>query len=131
MVVIRGPSIKTMREAWPESQYGITATQIKALKDCMTGERSSKSLCDELGINRTYLLERFQRILAIADKFMNCHGVEYIKSSTDTMHASEGLEYVNTGDTYRATLIYDCLSECFYAKCWGDIVEKDQRFKES
>ena len=31
--------------------------------------------------------------------------------------------YVNTGDTYSATLLYDCHKERFYVTSWGDYVE--------
>ena len=37
------------------------------------------------------------------------------------------LLYVNMGDTYVPTIIYDTLKELWYCCSWGDIVENDPK----
>lgn len=123
---ISGPSVKAMRAAFEESRYGISDAQIARLKALMDGAEKSRPVCDELKIDYKYL-NRWQRILAIANKWLNCHGVEYLRSKTDNMHQSEGIEYCNTGETYDSTLMFDCRSNIFKVGCWGDIVERDSK----
>jgi len=126
---ISGPSIKAMRAAFDESKYGITDAQIARLKAMMDGRENSKVVCDELEIKITYL-DRIQRILEIANKWLNCSGVEYAASKYDDHHQSLGLEYCNVGDSYENTLIFDKKTWRFRAGCVGDIIEKDRRFAE-
>lgn len=61
------------------------------------------------------------RILQAADKMMNGHGVERISG------VGGGLMYVNMGDTYDTTLIYDYKTNRFVVSSWGDIVERQPR----
>ena len=59
------------------------------------------------------------------------HGVEIIRSADDTMHSFEGISYLNSGDTYGATLMYDHGRDKWILGCWGDIVERqEKRFAE-
>jgi len=51
------------------------------------------------------------------------HGVEYIGHSDDSQHEVWGIEYVNMGDTYRVTLLFDHYRNQFDVCSWGDIVE--------
>lgn len=66
-------------------------------------------------------------ILKAADHLLYGNGVEYIESLTDTMRIREGLSYVNMGDTYDTTLIYDHGKGRFVVSSWGDIVERDAK----
>lgn len=68
-----------------------------------------------------------ENILKVADDLLDGHGVEYIESLTDTMRSREGLSYVNMGDTYDTTLIYDHGKGRFVVSSWGDIVERDAK----
>ena len=54
------------------------------------------------------------------------YGVEYAPSKQDTHGKGRGLEYVNMGDTYAMTIIYDCLHGRFVCAAWGDIVESER-----
>jgi hypothetical protein len=38
--------------------------------------------------------------------------------------------YVNMGDTYDATIIYDCLKDKFYVGTWGDWYEWRKKNKD-
>ena len=51
------------------------------------------------------------------------YGVEYLPSRQDTHGKAAGLEYVNMGETYAATILYDCLHKRFICASWGDIME--------
>jgi len=54
------------------------------------------------------------------------YGVEYAPSKQDTHGEGRGLEYVNMGDTYAMTIIYDCLHRSFVCAAWGDIIESER-----
>lgn len=69
----------------------------------------------------------YQNILEEADRLLNGHGVEYIQSHADTMRSQDGLSYVNMGDTYDTTLLYDHKTGRFSVGSWGDIVERQPR----
>jgi hypothetical protein len=43
------------------------------------------------------------------------------------MRSRAGLEFVNMGDTYDTTLIYDFSTGRFYVGAWGDWVERYPR----
>ena len=55
------------------------------------------------------------------------HGVEITRSTYDTQHTFNGLSYLNTGDTYGSTLLYDHGRGKWLLSSWGDIVEKQPR----
>ena len=69
----------------------------------------------------------YQTLLEEADRLLNGHGVEYIQSQADTMRSQDGLSYVNMGDTYDTTLLYDHKTGRFSVGSWGDIVERQPR----
>jgi hypothetical protein len=96
------PSVATLARA------GFSRTQANDLRDKMDG------------------LSTFT-VLKAADKMLEGHGVEYIESLTDTSRNREGLSYVNMGDTYMTTLIYDHGKGRFLVTSWGDIVERDTK----
>ncbi len=54
-------------------------------------------------------------------------GIEYIADVEDDQHSAHGLEYVNMGDPYVSTFIYDRRTERLFISCWGDVVEKNPR----
>lgn len=39
----------------------------------------------------------------------------------------EGISYLNMGDTYDATVLFDSRNERFTVGCWGDVVERLER----
>jgi hypothetical protein len=78
-----------------------------------------------------YRNRRVDVALKIMDVAMETHGVEYVKSNEDTYHDAEGFEYLNTGDTYSATIIYDLAEGRWLLGTWGGMVEADEgRFGE-
>jgi hypothetical protein len=62
--------------------------------------------------------------LDYANQLLDGDGIEYIPSEQDTMRSRAGLEFVNMGDTYDTTLIYDFSTGRFYVGAWGDWVER-------
>jgi hypothetical protein len=98
-VRIAGPAVKTMVD-----RLRISKADAQRLKDMMdTGA---------------------PRILQTADKMMNGNGVERISGA---WAMGGGLMYVNMGDTYDTTLIYDYKTNRFVVSSWGDIVERQPR----
>ena len=65
--------------------------------------------------------------LANISDIIDGFGVEYVPSKLDTYSRAVGLEYVNMGDTYRPTIIYDRMTKRFTCESWGGIVETQPR----
>lgn len=97
---IPGPSLKTL-----DDRLNLGGEEGKSLRYFMTeGKR--------------------QAALDYANELLGGNGIEYIESQQDTMRHREGLSYVNMGDTYDTTLIYDHKTGRFYVGAWGDWVER-------
>jgi len=63
------------------------------------------------------------KVMELADKTMHGHGVEEIVGFNQSSETKTVALYVNMGDTYASTIIYDCLSDKFYVGTYGDWVE--------
>lgn len=63
------------------------------------------------------------RVLRRADEALNGHGVEYLVPSDDTSPVA----YVNRGETYAPTLMFDYEKGRFVTASWGDLVERQPR----
>lgn len=85
--------------------------------------RSIRKALEECRDVRGNFSDRVLKALKTADSLIGGHGVEYIRSSEDTMHSVEGIEYVNMGDTYRTTVLFDWARGTFDICPWGNIVE--------
>src|SRR5436190_14377302 len=77
-----------------------------------------------LGINNRTDAE-INDTLKTVSVLLHGYGVEYVPSKLDTYTKGVGLEYVNMGDSYRSTILYDCLRKRFICASWGDIVESE------
>lgn len=64
-------------------------------------------------------------VLDYADKLLEGHGVEAIRGEniTDGYYGDIVALYVNMGDTYNATILFDVDRHKFYATSYGDWVE--------
>jgi hypothetical protein len=71
---------------------------------------------------------RAERILHEANIAIDAYGVECVwdKSLGDPngCWGHPALAYVNMGDTYDATLLYDYTTRTFRVGCWGDVAER-------
>ena len=66
--------------------------------------------------------------LSKADTYMAGFGIEAIRGKwVDNYYGDIVGLYVNTGDTYNTTLLYDTIKERFYVTTMGDFVEKNER----
>lgn len=65
--------------------------------------------------------------LDLANKLMDAHGVEAINGDyhVDNYYFDIVALYVNTGDTYNGTLLYETEPGRFRATSWGDWVERN------
>jgi hypothetical protein len=68
-------------------------------------------------------------VMMQANKYMAAHGVEVIRSANywKAYYGDIIAEYVNMGDSYILTLIYDNDRDSFYVTAWGDYVETQER----
>jgi hypothetical protein len=99
----------------PPTGFRIAGPAVKTMSE---GLRISKADAQRL---KDMMDTGAPRILQAADKMMNGHGVERISG------VGGGLMYVNMGDTYDTTLIYDYKTNRFVVSSWGDIVERQPR----
>jgi hypothetical protein len=116
---MRLPSTKTLDQAFP----GHGRRLREALESNRTVREHPAAIArrDECLNPPSLLDQRLHTLNAIAET----HGVEYIAHRDDTMRDNYGLEYLNTGDTYIPTLIYDHSKDRWIVGCWGDIVERN------
>ena len=108
-----------LRGMTAKAGYPIPGPSLKTLDDRL-------NLGGEEGKSLKYFMQAGQRKAALdyADELLGGNGIEYIASEQDTMRSREGIEYVNMGDTYDTTLIYDYKTGRFYVGAWGDWVER-------
>ena len=118
------PSIKTLESAFP----GRGKELRQALK--MTRSQLAEHPVGAARIAECYHPPKTYDIrLHVLDSIAKTCGVEYIAHEDDTFHEAYGLEYLNTGDPYSATIIYDHrVSDHrvsrYRVASWGDIVER-------
>ena len=64
------------------------------------------------------------------NEILDGFGVEYCESIDDDYFKQYGIEYVNTGDVYNATIVYDYSNGRYYVTTMGDYIESqpDNRF---
>lgn len=70
-------------------------------------------------------------VLEMANTTLHGHGVEEISGFRNSPNNMMTVAYyVNMGDTYNATIIYDCLVDKFYVGTYGDWIEWRQENKD-
>lgn len=100
------PSVKTL-----VNRLGLETHQAKRVKASMD--------------NLNHSVDRTMRI---ANDELGGHGIESIRDDEwDNYYCDIGLLYVNMGDAYTDTLVYDTRSGRFRVTSWGDIVERNER----
>lgn len=113
------PSVKLLESNFPDKGF-----EIRQLIDGKKSTRSYESVRKwlEQCHNEPTLTER--RMCAL-NEILEGHGVEAIFHGSDPMHPDA--VYVNMGETYAATILYDYRSGTFKVTSWGDWVEKQER----
>jgi predicted secreted Zn-dependent protease len=72
------------------------------------------------------------KIMDHVNAALNMHGVEHVESSTHGFRRTWGNTvalYVNTGETYELTLIFDTLLQRFSIESLGDFIERKEQTK--
>lgn len=110
------PSIKTLLKAFPH----IDKTTAQAVKLAMVEDQPPPRSWYSQG-NKT------DRQLEAINILIEGHGVAYAASSRDTCSKAYGIEYINMGDTYAVTVIYDRDKGRFIVATVGDTVERNPR----
>jgi hypothetical protein len=72
---------------------------------------------------------RVDQALEFANKAMDLHGVEAVRdpSQWDEYYGDVVCLFVNTGDSYATTLVYDVQRDTFLVQGWADWVERYER----
>lgn len=69
-----------------------------------------------------------QSALETADRLIDAHGVEAIRGKyVDRYYGDIVAEYVNVGDSYAGTLLFNTVTKKFSLTSWGDFVEKNSK----
>jgi len=72
--------------------------------------------------------EEIDNALEAVNSLINGNGVESLYSNEWIPHYLDiGLLYVNMGDTYEITVIFDTVNKEFLCTSWGDMVENDMK----
>ena len=120
------PSIKTITERLGEAiahENGeANVRPIASMMRAMMKNATTRQMVD-LALDFFNDTLRGYGVEAIKGVYVDC----YYKKKMDV-----NLLYVNMGDTYTQTVIYDTKKEEFFVCSWGDIVEGDEkRFADS
>jgi hypothetical protein len=69
--------------------------------------------------------QKVEAIMERANRFMDGHGVEVVTSSNEwcSYFCDARLFYVNMGDAYDLTFMYDVVEHKFSVQSWGDWME--------
>lgn len=71
--------------------------------------------------------EWVDRVMHVLDGMLHGYGVEAINEVHESYFEFTGIEYVNMGDTYALTVMYDHRSGSWRVQSWGDAVENAPR----
>ena len=72
--------------------------------------------------------DQIDKALDTINEILKGYGVESIRDNNwDSYYCDIGILYVNMGDTYIPTVIYDTRKDSWYVTSWGDIVERNEK----
>lgn len=111
------PSKKTIANQLGESlrkEYGNNIDiQVKQIRQAMEDVTGYKDV---------------DRCLDTCNQILKGYGVEETRDNNHSSYFQDiGLLYVNMGDAYVPTIIYDTRKSRFYVTCWEDIIEAEQK----
>jgi hypothetical protein len=67
---------------------------------------------------------RLESRLGTISRLLGGHGVEYVEAANGSFFHPYGFSYVNMGDTYKTTILYDWNKRRFLLCSVGDMVEQ-------
>lgn len=121
------------------SRHGMLLANVKNMKTFFEGYMQHDGDWDVKSLRILYKAFRgipvggsmkpVNQAMELADKTMHGHGVEEIVGFHNSERKTVAL-YVNMGDTYSSTIIYDCLADEFYVGTYGDWVEWREKNKD-
>ena len=115
----RSPSIKTLKKFILDLQLDISAYKFKKI---LQGTESDNY--KELWKDNYHDPTEFEKIMKIANKLIEGHGIEAIRGKwISYFWQDSNALYINMGDTYIPTILYDVVTDCFRIMSWGDYVE--------
>jgi hypothetical protein len=110
----------------------VTEARVKEIKALIAGKKDPKEYSRVRNwINQCYNMPNdVELILEACNEVLQGFGVEYIAHCNDGFDYDSmyGLSYVNLGDTYKTTVIYNHAKEKFTINCWGNIVERSNNY---
>jgi hypothetical protein len=122
---MRYPSIDTIHRYLCPKEERKVAIQVRKVLD-------GRTPLDDEGTD--FRGKKYERKLAIIDRLLDMHGVEYGEyecTRRANMYCQEpkhaGFEYLNSGDTYNATLLYDLDRGSWRVTTYGDMIEHHER----
>lgn len=97
--------------------------QLQLLLDSIPAKGEHTGGTDAACANRMW---RRAYVLRAIDAILGTYGVEALtlESERDNYTSGPRFEYLNAGDTYATTLIYDSHADTLRIGCWGDIAER-------
>lgn len=118
------PPVKKIAEA-----LNIDATKAKLIRAVIKGERSPLDVnvapLTVAWSEKCYHAPKLREcIVKACDEIAGTYGAEVIDPQEDWKEGYPRLEYLNTGDTYSATLIFDFDTMRVYIASWGDVAER-------
>ena len=115
---MRLPSIRTLESAFPGH-----GRELRTLLESARAVREHPAAVARRAecFHPPSLLD--QRLHALNATAETC-GVEYIAHRDDTYSETYGIEYLNTGDSYASTLMFDHARGSWRVGSWGDVVER-------
>lgn len=115
---MRLPSVRTLESAFPGR-----GRALRRILECNRTAREHPAAVArraECFHAPSLLDQRLHALNAEAETY----GVEYIAHRDDSCRDTFGLEYLNTGDTYTPTLMFDHARGSWRVTSWGDVVER-------
>jgi hypothetical protein len=121
------PSVKTLTENLriEKSQAELIRFLIKYGYDYVSMHHEELGLPDPLPKTTKWIKDcynepsRLEKILESINEILDGHGVECVRKD-----GKVALEYINIGDTYIPTIVFDHDAWRFRCCSWGDIVER-------
>lgn len=111
------------------SKLGITQEQAETIRGLIRGEIRTLGNDQFPESNKWFdschhQPKRLDRILACINEVMQGHGIEAIWGNDTYWPAAD---YINTGDTYSATILFNRESSAFQLTSWGGFFERNER----
>lgn len=117
---MRLPSVNTLQTVFGSNAK--SARELLEKKASPSDYKCVREWVDQCYCKPTYI----EKLMLALDHLAGTHGVEGIFNGCAEW---PDYEYLNAGDAYAPTLIYSRLKGTFRVACWGDIVERNNKYR--